>query len=98
MSWCRWGSKCTWTTPPLSDDTGCPEGLCPGSDLYIYEADHGLVCCGCRLSEDGDDYVCDTADGMRDHIELHVAAGHHVRASLRHGAKREPGLCPQMVR
>ena len=73
VSWCRWGDRC--------DEHGCP-----GSDLYIYDAsDDGIYCCACRL-HDGDDFVTKTADEMRNHIEEHLLAGHHVSLSLRKSA------------
>lgn len=92
MSWCRWGSPCDFTLPPglYKVDVACAENGCPGSSLYIYEGfDNAIHCCACRLQTDDSDFVAKTEDEMLDHIEAHVAAGHHVRQSLRRGASRE---------
>lgn len=90
MSWCRFGSPCTGTMPTFKDDVECtPGGKCPGSDLYIFDSTSGgIECCFCRLFPK-DDFVAQTQEEMIEHIEAHVAAGHHVRPSLRRGAKRE---------
>lgn len=96
MSWVRWGSKCQNTVVRMTADLACPWEACPGSSLYIYESVLDVfVCCGCSLNArrdsdgDHDDFTCKTRDEMLDHIELHVAAGHHVRPSLRRGASQE---------
>ncbi len=93
MSWCRWGSPCDFTFPMglYKEDVACAEKGCPGSDLYIYESDAGIECCACRLTGgwEGPDFTAKTPEEMADHIEEHVAAGHHVRQSLRKNATRE---------
>ena len=86
MSWCRWGSPCSFSMPQYECDTHCAD--CPGSDLYIYEADENqIVCCACRLHPEEEDFISDEK-GMLNHIEEHVVTGHHVRPSLRRNAER----------
>lgn len=91
MSWVRFASKCTWTIPPNPRNDVCPDWMCPGSSVYIYESVYpdGIVCCSCSLMK-YEDFVAQTRDEMLDHIEEHVRAGHHVRPSLR----RESAVAP----
>lgn len=80
MSWCRWGSPCSFTIPP---NEGCDLNPCPGSDLYIYEStEGGIVCCACRLKKDDTDFIAQTEEEMERHCRDHVTAGHHVRPGL----------------
>lgn len=56
-----------------------------GSDLYIYESEQGLECCGCRLEDDltgprGWTYA-DPGELVR-HIAEHELLGHVVRPGL----------------
>lgn len=83
MSWTRWGSLCTQTVVPMDEDLACPPETCPGSDLYIYESTDGFICCACPFGDGERDFVAATVDAMQNHIEDHVAAGHHVRPSIR---------------
>lgn len=88
MSWCRWGSPCDFTFPPglYQVDVDCAKNGCKGSSLYIYEqGDNEFCCCWCILRDDDRDFV-GNEDEMLAHIDEHVAAGHHVRQSLRKGA------------
>ena len=48
-----------------------------GSDVYVYESDRGLECCGCWLDAEASPYF-ETADEMIDHLRQHLVAGHHV--------------------
>ena len=81
MSWCRWGSPCTNGVPPHPINENCGKDPCKGSDLYIYESDRGIECCGCRISKNGD-FVAYTKFQMTKHIKKHHELGHHVRPSL----------------
>jgi hypothetical protein len=84
VSWTRWGSLCTATVVPMDEDLACPPETCPGSSLYIFEsADGGIVCMDCPLIGVDHDFVAPSTDAMWDHLEDHVAAGHHVRPSIR---------------
>jgi hypothetical protein len=50
------------------------------SDVYVYEAENGIECCGCRLL----DVAFFTAAGpgeMLEHLMAHRAAGHAVPES-----------------
>lgn len=89
MSWCRWGSPCASSMPQYECDTKCEK--CPGSDLYIYDCGDGdevkMCCCSCLFHPKGEDFFADE-NGMINHIEEHVSAGHHVRPSLRRNADR----------
>jgi hypothetical protein len=81
MAYARWSSFC--------DPAVCPN--CPSSDVYIYDGEHGITCCGCYLrhdvAEDGDWVytVFDTGEEMQAHLERHIAAGHHVPVRFRDG-------------
>ena len=90
MSWCRFGSRCWATIPVLVANVSCKED-CPGSDLYVFEHVSGsFVCDMCLLDSKGRRFEAATEEAMLDHIEQHVAAGHHVRPSLRRGADCSP--------
>ena len=47
------------------------------ADAYIYEAEEGFTCCGCRIAESGM-FVCETELEMIEHIAAHRKAGHFV--------------------
>jgi hypothetical protein len=47
------------------------------ADAYIYEAEEGFTCCGCRIAESGM-FVCETELEMIEHIAQHRKAGHFV--------------------
>ena len=47
-----------------------------GSEVYVYEAEDGLTCCGCHLIEDG--FVCEEPEEMIAHLVAHRRAGHFV--------------------
>lgn len=47
-----------------------------GSDVYVYEAQAGLECCGCRLNEHG--FCTSEPEEMIKHLALHRRAGHYV--------------------
>lgn len=49
-----------------------------GSDVYVYESERGLTCCGCRLVDGGFD--CATTVEMIAHLAAHRAAGQFVPA------------------
>jgi len=58
---------------------------CPGSDLYIYEdLDDVIVCCGCNLDKDRNDFKAPDEAAMDAHIQEHVKAGHHTFQYLMH--------------
>ena len=46
-----------------------------GSDVYVYEGEGGIVCCGCRL---GGFPSFGTEEGMIVHLGQHRRAGHFV--------------------
>lgn len=46
-----------------------------GSDVYVFESDRGIECCGCNL--DGS-FVADTPEAMIAHLVQHKRAGHFV--------------------
>jgi len=48
-----------------------------GSDVYVYESDRGIECCGCRFEED---FVADEPEEMIAHLARHRRAGHFVPA------------------
>ena len=89
MSWVRWGSKCSGLYGPTPEaekaNEACPDSTCPGSAVYIFDAAEGYECCGCWL-QPGDviDARFRTKSGaeMVAHLKEHIAAGHHVAASL----------------
>ncbi len=89
MSWVRFGSVCGNAFPPNELNDVCPDDKCPGSDLYIFErGENEVECCGCAFGE----YFFGNEEQMLDHIDRHVAAGHHVRRSLlRDPSKFNPG-------
>lgn len=97
MSWCRWGSRCTSTTPAYKVDEECRD--CPGSDVYVYESTIGLICCGCFLTG-GEGFICQTEVEMFKHLLEHDKAGHHVRRSLLERAKgnNEPEVSEDWAR
>ena len=45
-------------------------------DVYTYEADEGLCCCGCRLL--GQSFYTDEIKEFLDHLNSHKEAGHKV--------------------
>lgn len=47
------------------------------SDFYVWTDGDFIWCSGCSLSNDGDFAAAD-ADGMLDHLQLHIKAGHQV--------------------
>lgn len=47
-----------------------------GSEVYVYESDNGLVCCGCRLAEPW--FVTDEPEEMIAHLAEHRRAGQFV--------------------
>lgn len=80
MSWCRWGSKChDGVYTRFVVDALCVD--CPGSDLYIYRSDEGIVCADCGTFE--------TEAAMDRHLLEHAERGDHVRASLLAVARHE---------
>lgn len=46
-----------------------------GSDVYIFESERGIECCGCRFK---DDFVTDEPEAMIAHLARHRRAGHYV--------------------
>ena len=47
-----------------------------GSDVYVYESEEGIECCGCRLNAYGT--TTDTPEEMIMHLAEHKKAGHFV--------------------
>lgn len=47
-----------------------------GSDVYVFEGQSGLECCGCKLSERG--FGTSEPEEMIKHLALHRRAGHYV--------------------
>lgn len=91
MSYVRWGSKCQDTIDAMPEDKACPDETCPGSRLYIYDGEDAagkdaIVCCCCPLAPSDGDYpenFCAYNDTeMAEHLEQHIAAGHHTRLSV----------------
>ncbi len=48
------------------------------SDVYVYEASDGLVCCGCHFVKDGFRAASRNPEEMLRHLELHRLAGDTV--------------------
>lgn len=46
------------------------------SDVYVYLASDGLICCGCTISEQPVRYLRGVQ--MIEHLRAHEAAGDHV--------------------
>ena len=46
-----------------------------GSDVYVFESERGIECCGCRFNED---FVTDEPEQMIAHLARHRRAGHFV--------------------
>jgi hypothetical protein len=46
-----------------------------GSDVYVYESDEGITCCGCQL---GTGFATDRPEEMIVHLAAHRRAGHFV--------------------
>ena len=47
----------------------------PESDVYVYESDEGMECCGCYF---GNGWTHPNPEAMTAHLRKHVAAGHKV--------------------
>lgn len=47
-----------------------------GSEVYLYGSDSGIVCCGCKLEEDG--WATLSPKDMLEHLRQHVKAKHVV--------------------
>lgn len=52
----------------------CRFGL-EGSDVYIFESDRGIECCGCRFQED---FFTNEPEEMISHLARHRRANHFV--------------------
>ena len=52
-----------------------------GSDVYVFESNRGVECCGCILAgEDESSPVYDSESKAAEHLLSHVGAGHCVPA------------------
>jgi hypothetical protein len=61
-----------------------------GSDVYVYESDRGIECCGCALNEYG--VTLETPAEMIEHLMEHRAAGHCVPEYALEALREEAGL------
>jgi hypothetical protein len=48
-----------------------------GSDVYVFESERGLECCGCHLKPTGD-FVAEDNEDMIVHLAEHRRAGQYV--------------------
>lgn len=49
-----------------------------GSQVYLYESDRGIECCGCHLNECDVTFDEDDPEAIVAHLREHVEAGHVV--------------------
>lgn len=62
------------------------------SDVYVYESDRGIECCGCKLPEYARGYTADDPEEMIAHLLLHRERGHTVPEYALETLREEAGL------
>jgi len=64
------------------------------SDVYVYEGEHGIECCRCRLL-DVAFFTAAGPAGMMEHLLAHRAAGHRVPDGALRELRDEAGLAEE---
>jgi|GEM_PF-1786803 len=63
-----------------------------GSDVYVFESERGIECCGCKLPDHPPGFTVQTPEEMIEHLMEHRAAGHTVPEYALEELRREAGL------